>query len=125
MPLDEFPDILRSRADPSVSQMFRDLPRTLPIIPCLQYLIPERHQDAMAFAVFFAGVGTARKSADRKQLFGAVMPVFRGFPFELPIGLGTVERQDVLQICFPRAPNAPANVVLFTSIIFLPPWLKV
>ena len=29
---------------------------------------------------------------------------------------------DVLQISFPRAPNAPANVFLFTSII-LPPWL--
>ena len=94
MPIDEFPNILRGRADSSVSQMLRDLPRTLPIVPCRQYLIPERHQDTASFAVFLAGIRTARKSADRKQLFRTVMPVFRGFPFQQAIGLGTVERQQ-------------------------------
>ena len=56
---DEFPDVLRGRADTAIGQMLRDLARTLTAVPGFQDLIPERHQDAAAFAVLFARVGTA------------------------------------------------------------------
>ena len=57
---DEFPDVLRGRADTVIgSQMLRDLARTLTAVPGFQDLIPERHQDAASFAVLFARVGTA------------------------------------------------------------------
>jgi len=93
MPLDEFPHVLRGSADSSICQMFRNLPRTLPIVPRSQYLITKRHQNAPSFAVLLTSVRSAGKTADRKQLFGTVMPVFRGFPFQLPISLGSVECQ--------------------------------
>ena len=94
MPLDEFPYVLRGGADSLVGQMFRDLPRTLTVFPGSQYLITERHQNTPSFAVLLTGVRSARKTADRKKLFGTVMPVFRGFTFQLPIGFGSVERQQ-------------------------------
>lgn len=43
---DEFPDVLRGRADTAIGKMLRDLPRTLTAVPGFQDLIPERHQNA-------------------------------------------------------------------------------
>ena len=93
---DEFPHVLRSGMDSAECQTFRDLPRTLPIVPRGENFVPERRQDASSSSMLSARIGTARESADGKKLFRAVMPVFGRFPFQLSIGLGSVERQQRL-----------------------------
>lgn len=90
----EFPYVLHRSMNTPVFQPNRNSFGTLAFTPCGKNFILVWQQNASSRSVLGDRASPVGKSADGEKLRWTVMPVFRRLPFQLVVGLGTVERQQ-------------------------------